>query len=181
MDYKKLSDQQLWQTCGNDDKKAFAELFRRYLTKLLKQARGYIKDEMVAEELVMDLMVTLWERRRESIMTGDVAGYLYKAVRNRVLKHLRKNISQTVDIGEIREDELVEMQMADHRTVVSDNRIRISSLFDRLSPKRQKVFRLYIEEDLPPSEIALKLNISISTVENHIYDSRKELRDLMHS
>lgn len=181
VDYNKQTDQELWEHCGSDDKKAYSELFRRYVPKLLKQARGYIKDEMVAEELVMDLMVNLWERRQQPIMTGDVANYFFRAMRNRVLKHLRKSIPETVDIGEIHEDELVETQTADHRTIIADDRTTVGRLLTRLSPKRQEVFRLYVEQDLTSAEIAKKLNISISTVENHIYDSRKELRELMHS
>jgi RNA polymerase sigma-70 factor (ECF subfamily) len=47
----------------------------------------------------------------------------------------------------------------------------------RLSPQRQKVFRLSREQDMSYTEIAATLNISPNTVKNHISAALEQLRE----
>jgi len=176
MDYKQASDIFLWQNCQKDDLRAYRELFHRYAPKLYKQSMGYIKDSMIAEELVMDLLFKLWQKRHEPIMKGAVAPYLYRSMRNQVLKHLRKAIPEMCHIEDQPEGLFVEQQEADYRIRTLDcERIYETSL-KSLSPQRLEVFRLSREENLSYAEIAIKMNLSVKTVENYISSALKTLR-----
>lgn len=176
MDYKRVADTELWQCCRKDDMGAYRELFHRYAPRLYKQAVAYIKDSMITEELVMDLLFTIWQKRHEPIMQGDVAAYLFRAMRNQVLKHLRKKIPETFPIETMPEDSLVEQRQADHQLLTSDNKRIYETSLLQLSPQRRKVFQLSREENLSYAEIAAEMNLSVNTVENYMVAALKTLR-----
>jgi len=53
----------------------------------------------------------------------------------------------------------------------------IKSEIDHMSPKRQEIYMLSREQGLSNKEIANELNISVSTVENHINKVLNTLRE----
>jgi RNA polymerase sigma-70 factor (ECF subfamily) len=63
-------------------------LFRAYYQKLCCFARSYVTSPDVAEELVDDVFLRLWEQRESGHACVNPRGYLYAAVRNQALKHL---------------------------------------------------------------------------------------------
>jgi RNA polymerase sigma-70 factor (ECF subfamily) len=73
---------------GHDDERSFDDLFRAYYTSLCAYARRLVKRADIAEELVADVFVRLWERREEWQTCGNQKGYLYAAARNQALKYL---------------------------------------------------------------------------------------------
>lgn len=179
MNYQNASDRELWQLVRDDDMAAYRELFRRYAPKLFKQVAGYIKDRMAAEELVMDLLFNIWQKRHDPIMQGEVAPYLFKSMRNEVLMHLRKNIPETLPIEGLHENFFIEYRKADHDLTVSDNERIYKKCLLLLSPQRREAFRLSREQNLSYAEIAREMNLSVSTVENYIAAALKTFRKSM--
>jgi RNA polymerase sigma-70 factor (family 1) len=176
MKYHEISDMDLWQYCKQDDLKAYKELFRRFSPKLYKQAVVYIKDGMIAEELVLDLLFSIWQKRHEPIMQGEIAPYLFRCMRNAVLKYLRKNIPPTLSFQNLSEDSFVEEKRADYNLIVAENQKIYESSLSDLSPQRREVFRLSREENLSYAEIAIEMNLSVNTVENYMVAALKSLR-----
>lgn len=176
MNYQTAPDLDLWNCCRQDDLRAYRELFRRFSPKLYKQAVGYLKDGMIAEELVMDLLLTIWQKRHDGIMQNDVGAYLFRAMRNEVLKHLRRNIPATLPLESIQEDRFKEQRSADHKLIEEDYQQLYEAKLSQLSPQRRQVFRLSREQHLSYAEIAAELNISVNTVENYMVAALKTLR-----
>src|SRR5690606_31120264 len=116
MDYKHASDIELWQCCRQDDMRAYNELFDRYAKLLYRQAASYLKNAMDAEELVMDLLFNLWQKRGhlQPDAGNNVRAYLMYAMRNRIINYLQKNIPVTSSIDMLEEDKLVESRQADY-------------------------------------------------------------------
>src|SRR2546421_8073921 len=70
------------------DAAAFERAFRAYLPALCKFACRYVHSREVAQELVHDVFATLWEERAR-LSVGKLKSYLYAAVRNSAISHLR--------------------------------------------------------------------------------------------
>lgn len=179
MDYKNASDLELWQRCRQDDVKAYNELFDRYSKPLYRQAASYVKDTMAAEELVMDLLFNLWQKRDrlKPDAGSNVRAYLMHAMRNRIINHLYKNIPITVSVDLLEEDALVESRRPDDAMIVRDLDMVYQSKVEALSSQRRRVFRLSREENLSYSEIAQRMNLSVNTVENYMVSALSILRD----
>lgn len=177
-----ISDQLLLTQWRNGDAAAYDALFKRYYTPLINYARRNVKDEMVAEELVMDVMLRVWKKEGDINIPAGFRRYLLSAVRNAIFNHYRVKVPQLLSLDEMpagasplskAPDELIyETELSQiYETVVS-----------RLPEKRQRVFRLSREENLTYAEIANKLDLSVNTVENYMSASlascRKSLEDI---
>src|SRR6266480_1697753 len=68
---------------------AFEALFRTHYSPLCDYVYGYVRSRAVAQELVQDLFLRLWERAGTPASTL-AAAYLYTAARNRAVDHLRR-------------------------------------------------------------------------------------------
>lgn len=176
MDYSIASDSTLWQFCQADDLKAYTALFDRYAGKLYKQIYPYIKDEMQAEELVMDLLFRIWEKRHDGIMQADVAAYLYRSAQNEVLKYLRQKIPKKISIHTIPENKLIDSNKTDRLLIDSDLQRIYETSIAQLSPQRRAVFLLNREQQMTYKQIAQSMNLSINTIENYMVSALRQLR-----
>ena len=71
------------------DAKAFEQLFRLYCQPLIHFVCRYVRDTSTAENLVQEVFLAVWAHRSQLDPTRNIKTYLYTAVKNQVLKHLR--------------------------------------------------------------------------------------------
>ena len=161
-----LSDQQLMEEIISDNFKAFTELYNRYKHTLfqfvIRLSHG---DYSMAEDIVQETFIIIWENRKKIVVEFSFQGYLKKISRNLFLKETAKRIQEQLMISQIdnvRETENLLLEVVE----------RIISL---LPPARQRVYRLKHIEHLSQKEIASQLGISENTVESHLKQSTKFL------
>jgi len=177
MDYKEASDIELFQYCRKDDIRAYNELFSRYSSRLYRQARRYITDDYVAEELMLDLLFDLWSKRNERNIQGDLSAYLYRAMRNKIVDYRRKLVAETIPIEQTSlSDTLEDQQRADYGLAQNDMHIIYKAILETMPPQRKRVFQLSREEELSYAEIAQEMRLSINTVENYVSSALETFR-----
>ncbi len=176
MDYKKASDRKLWQAVQQDDVGAYNQLFDRYAQSLYKRAACFIKDSMLAEELVMDVLFDLWQKRNSLPVPDDIPSYLNRSVRNRVLMEIRKSLPETQALDTLTKYEIADTKSADHELLVQDHERVYERLVSKLPPKQQVIFRMNREEDLSYTKISNKLRVSVKTVEKQMSSALTTLR-----
>jgi RNA polymerase sigma-70 factor (ECF subfamily) len=71
------------------DETAFETLYRAHHDRLWKFAYGYLRSREMAEEVVQDVFLSVWRERSEWDVRSTARVWLYAAVRNRALNHLR--------------------------------------------------------------------------------------------
>jgi RNA polymerase sigma-70 factor (family 1) len=168
------SDVLLLEECKNDNTRAFEVLFERYSGKLYHYALKYVKNEAQAEEAMMDLMFWLWDRRHQLPPDIQLSAYLFRAIKNAVIKIMTRQQDRTIPL------DLAGDPYADN----ADNHIyhaELQEVYDEklqeLSLQRQRVFRLSRHENMTHAEIAREMNLSLFTVKNHIKASLSYFRD----
>lgn len=169
-----LTDVLLLDECRKGNTKAFDVLFDRYSGKLYHYALKYIRNEALAEEAMMDLMFWLWDKRHQLDPEVQLAPYLFRAMKNAVIKVMTRQQTRTVPLD----------LAGDPFTEDADGMLRQRQLQDvyneklnALSQQRQKVFRLSRHHDKSHAEIAEEMNLSLFTVKNHIKASLTYFRD----
>ena len=170
-----LSDQQLMEEIISDNFKAFTELYNRYKhTLFLFVIRLSHGDYSMAEDIVQETFIIIWENRKKIVVEFSFQGYLKKISRNLFLKETAKRIQEQLMISQIenvRETEnCVENEV--ELNLLLEEVERIISL---LPPARQRVYRLKHIEHFSQKEIASQLGISENTVESHLKQSTKFL------
>ncbi len=159
---------------------AFNELFLIYYDRLVAFSMSYIKQREHAEELSSELFVKLWLKRDtlRDILNPEV--YLYVAVKNAALNHLRdskKSSQLTVDdvdglTLEFGDDSGPEVETKELTR-------KLNEAIAALPEQRRIIFKLIKENELKCREVALILNISVRTVENQLYKAVKTLADVI--
>ena len=168
------------KTClptGKIESKAdFEKLFNTHYSNLCAYANNFLKDVDASEEVVQEVLFKLWTNRESIIITSSIQSYLFRAVRNaslNVLKHVNIRDDYKVQHEYERDDEL----SSEDEMIVLELDRKIRTAIDQLPIERKKVFILSRYDGLKYKEIADKLNISVSTVENQMVKALKFLRE----
>lgn len=85
--YASVTDEDLLAALRADDDRAFAELYRRYARLLVATAYRKTGDQASAEDLVHELFLSLWLRRQQLFVQQSLRGYLFSALKNKVISH----------------------------------------------------------------------------------------------
>ena len=168
------NEQQLVERLRNDDEAAFKVIYNNFYPKLYYFVLEFVPLKDVAENIVQDTLVTLWNKRNHLKDDSNFTSYLFTVAKNNALKKLRdkkysqKLFSNAIDVGEL--DLNVETLSTVDTSVYAFMDIEqiIHETLVNLPPQCRKVFELSRFQEMKNREIAEELDISIKTVEKHI-------------
>ncbi|MGL5683278.1 MAG: RNA polymerase sigma-70 factor [Marinifilaceae bacterium] len=179
MSCEKVNIEHYWNAIKQGDKQSFEHLFQHYYLKLCIYAEQLLKDKNVAEDVVQNTFIALWTKRDEIVISGSLKSYLFRMVYNAALNHIekeRKNIG--MDTISVSAPVLCENWIEDFMDNESDLFMlsQINKAINALPEQTKQIFMLARVEGKKAHEIALILDISVRTVENHLYRSLKRLK-----
>jgi RNA polymerase sigma-70 factor (family 1) len=173
----KLNDEDLLLAISNDDEEAFKSLFRKYRDKLFTYIFKITKSRETSEELVMDVFIKIWQSRAILTEIKNFQAFIFHIAKNKSLDFLRLAAKDQVLIELIWDEINAESgSRPDEKLILTELKGKIERVVDRLSPQRQSVFRLSREQNMTYDQIATHLQLSKSTVKNHILDSLHFIR-----
>jgi len=164
------------QIARNDDTFAYKELFVSFYNPLLRFAITLVKSKEQAEEVVSDVFINIWEKRKRINSIGNLKVYLFIAVKNTALNYLsrqNKNLTDSVDEAGI---EFTSIYFDPEQLMVTAEMVaRIKDAIEQLPPKCKLIFKLIKEEELKYRDVAEILGVSIKTVESQITIALKKI------
>ncbi len=168
------------------DTELFEAIYKENYHHLTDYAQHFLFSKEKAREVVQDVFMKMWEIRENLPDDLHLKSYLYIATRNHCLDLLKRQKHWTRFFTE-RSEQLRAQQLASwghmdnpHEVLVTkEMEERIRQAIDSLPPRCREVFLLNRIEGLKYKEIAQKLNLSVKTVEAHIYFALRTLKDLL--
>lgn len=158
------------------DKAAFTALYDQYWRKVHGFVLLYLSSSVEAEEVVQDVFIKLWNIRSFVDEDRNFKGLLFIVTRNIIFNRSRRTFSDSffkmTALSAVEDSYEIENEF-----IATDLKQYIDKLVGELSPRQQEVFRLSRDEQLSYREIAERLNLSERTVERHIYDALKYLKE----
>lgn len=138
--------------------------------------RKHITDEEVCRDLVQDVFLRLLEYG-QMVGKTTIQQFVFTIARNLMFDHLRRSFVEESATSYIYDTMPIVCNQTEEtlfvRDILSLEQVRISSLPEQ----RRVVYFLSRFEEKGLAEIAKMLHLSRRTVENHLYISRKEVRD----
>ena len=158
------------------DGRAFEKLFNEYVRPLTLYAMQFVKEQEIAEDIVQDVFLYIYEKRGTYPVSDHREHFLYNLVRNRCLNSLEhrkirkeNNPGSSPVLNQHAEDpfELVSVIEFEHKFLEA---------VERLPSRCRRVFELSRFKELTNQEIADELGLSKRTVETFITQALRELR-----
>jgi RNA polymerase sigma-70 factor (ECF subfamily) len=156
-----------------DEERAFEEVFNFYYPRLYTYAFRYLKNDFWAEELAMEVLGSVWEKK-SFIRPQTFENYLFTAARNRLINQWQRKIDGLLSLDALPAEGAA--AAACDPVISRELEVIYNDKLSELPPQRRLVFLLHRDEHLSYKEIAGKLDISPRTVENHIAAALKQLR-----
>lgn len=162
------------------DQTAFELLFNYYCQKLINFARRYVIDVQIAENIVQDIFVSIWNHRENLNPSKSIKSYLFTSIKNEALKELRHR-----DVQIRSQERLLDLhpKNVDPEQELTADEINkeIYQAIDKLPEKCREIFMMNRFDELKYAEIAEVLNISVKTVETQMGRALKKLRERLKS
>lgn len=161
------------------NKLAFEQLFFQYQTQLVAFLTGLTHDPELSRDMAQEIFLSIWNERKKLEQIKSISAYLYQMARYKVYDYF-DHLSVTEQYTQEYLKNGSGAESMEEWLFTRELQALIQETVNRMSPQRQLVYRMSREKGLSNEEIALRLNISKRTVENHLTAALGILRKVIY-
>ncbi|MBS1743077.1 MAG: RNA polymerase sigma-70 factor [Bacteroidetes bacterium] len=159
-----------------NDQHAFAQLYISGMPFLLQFAHSIIKNKELAEEIVSDVFIKIWQKRADLKEVDNFKLYLYVSTKNTALNYLSRHFRKdTISLEEMSLNITAGSYNPEQLMVTSEIAKRIDEEIQKLPNRCKLIFKLVKEDGLRYNDIASLLNISVKTIDNQMAIALKKI------
>jgi RNA polymerase sigma-70 factor (family 1) len=153
----------LVEAFNNGDQGAFKTIYNDHHRSVFFIAWKFLNNKDDAMDLAAEVLVKLWQKRGDFKSEEHIKGFLFTAIRNACLNHLRSAKRQSQREQEVARMQEIADEVAKNIEIEAEAYELILNAIDSLPPKCRNIFKLLIR-GLTPEEIATRFNVSVKTV-----------------
>ena len=169
------SDSDLIERLALDDQSAFETLYERYFDRLFSYADAKTGDHYLAQEIVQELFIHLWQHRHQLAVTSSVRAYLFTSAKHLVIDQYRRTAARSRHRAAFSDHQPLAANLTDEQFEADELQQTYERLLARLPSKCRHVFSLS-RQGYTNREIADREGIAEKTVEQHITKALHLLR-----
>ncbi len=173
-DRKSIRENDLLADLKNGDEKAFIAIYKRYSEILCSFLIKFKLEQEDVEDIIQHTFVKLWERRAQLDLDQNIKSYLITIAKNDIHNKIKRQIVQKKY-----ETHAVHFQETETHATNSELSEILYRILDKLPEKRRQVYEMSRIKGYSNKEISEILNISHSTVENHINNSSSYIKKIL--
>lgn len=164
----------------------FEAFYKRWYLRALRFASEYVRDESESENIVQEVFVNIFERRKSLLKDINLTVYLFSAIKYRCINYLtnklrQRSIKMSGDEAALADRlSLAALEEFDVSFTGKDSfERRLDEALDTLPPRCRQIFVMSKIEGKKQADIARDLGISINTVESQMKIAYVKLRKEM--
>ncbi|WP_229370205.1 RNA polymerase sigma factor [Fibrivirga algicola] len=173
------NEAQLWKAFQQGDIEAFEEIYEMHSATLIAYGKRLCADHHLVKDLVQDIFVDIWTRRKTLRDLHTIRYYLFKIMRNRLSK-VHQKTAHLVSEGDVHEfeDELTPsiewlITQQETSTIQLDH---LQRAITQLPDRQREAVMLAFYHDFSNDEIAGIMSINHQSVINHLNRALTTLR-----
>ena len=173
---EELDIKALIQKCIMDDRAAQKQLYMRFYSFGLGICMRYVPDKNQAISCYNDGMLKVFNNLEKFDLSRDFKPWFKTILVNTILNYLRKEnkTRNSVDLG-------YAINLGSNENTTSGLRYNdLLKIVQKLSTNYRTVFNMYVIDGYNHQEIAMKLNIKVSTSRSNLTRAKVKLRELLH-
>lgn len=169
-----------WTKFRKGDQKAFAAIFHAYTPVLYHYGIKHFQNQVLVEDTIQDLFLTLWKNRENLSDVASVKYYLIISLRRMLLtklQHLqRQSLAHSLSHAETLEtEETYEAMMIRYQTEEASVKY-LSAAIEALSSRQKEAIQLKFFQQKSYQEITAIMGINYQTARKFIYKALSNLR-----
>ena len=177
---KELADEKLiLAKIANGDQQAFGVLFNFYRNKVYGYALAILQDDTAAEEIVQDVFIKLWIKRKTLLTIENFGGFLRIITRNETLNALKKIASEQKNYQIANQNTSDIDSGTENEIQFRETKKLLDAAIEKLPPQQKLIYNLCHIEGLKQRDVAEKLNLSPLTVKTHLRDAVKSIKNYL--
>ena len=158
-------------------REAFTMLYNLYADRLYSFALVQTKSKQMAEDVVQDTFLKLWNNRTNLNCYGNVQALVFTMARNLIIDAFRRQVAN-IDIEAYfnLHEALPSTAPPEESLYFNETKEHLEQAKAKLSNKECKIYEMSREQDMPIKKIAQTLNLSPQTVKNYLTSTLKVFR-----
>jgi RNA polymerase sigma-70 factor (ECF subfamily) len=173
---KKPNEKELLKAIANGNEIAFKTIYDAYFKKLSAYLYKLCKSNDAAEEMVNDVFLKIWKNKSSLNHIESFEAYLFTMARNKAIDYLRKLAKDTNLITELTAQIQESHNEIEEKLDATALKNLIEQSLAQLSDQKRKIFKMSKEEGYSYDEIAAEMQLSKSTIKNHLSETLKHLK-----
>jgi len=178
----KEQEQTLWKDMISGNKKSFEDLYNQYFQALINYGFRITKNKNLIEDAVQELFISIWNNRTNLSEVNEVKFYLFRSLKNRILRQLEKDVfdkSEDIDVYLDFLNSISEEQKKIDSEQFDANLDTLQRAIAHLPIRQQEVINLKYYHDFTLDEIAILMDVNKQSVSNLLFRSYAILRKLL--
>lgn len=162
----------------------FQHLFDDLYVPLCRFALKFLNNKDLAEDVVQDTFVYLWENKNRLSFTDGINQYLYTTVKNKSLNLLQKKFIKSVSLlPNDKEIMTIGSKQPTAQELLECKELEkiLEDALNNLPEKCRIIFSMKRFGEMTNNEIAEKLNVSVKTVEAQTTIAMKKLTEYVNN
>lgn len=164
----------------SDSQTALKSLYMSYFGRLMRFVSLYVSSPTESEEIVSDTFLALWNSRQQLPSVANFDSYIYTIARHKAICYYRKQNMEKISLDEVSIDLFTSTETTPEEDLISQEGIkRLNMAIESLPAKCKVAFKLIREDKLKYKEAADILDISVKTLEAHLANAVRKLREAL--
>jgi RNA polymerase sigma-70 factor (ECF subfamily) len=159
------------------DHESFRKLFEQYSKPLYRFSLSYLKSNEAAEDVVQEVFIKIWDKRKDIDTSKSFQSYLFTIA----LNSIRKYFNKLAEVNQLKHDIIAVLSenpsAFDDQDNFEDYLFKLDTLIQQMPQKRKEIFIGKKLEGKSQKELAEEFGITTKTVEYHITEAMKFLKE----
>jgi RNA polymerase sigma-70 factor (ECF subfamily) len=166
-------DDELLAAIGDGDRHALRELYERHAAWLLLRVQRRCGDPQMAEDVVQDTFLAVWQKSDGYGGRGEVAAWIWGIGIRRLIDRLRR----THKLDRLPDERSETLLSAEDQVLLGVQFGDLAGALAALSPELRAVVQATVLDGLTTKEAAALLGIPAGTVKTRMMRARARLRE----
>jgi RNA polymerase sigma-70 factor (family 1) len=169
---KKYNEEEILTLLKMGDMAAFNELYWKYQKAVYQNGFKLLKDVLLAEDIVQEVFISLWEKRDTIDVSRSVSGWLFVSSYNRSINALKRKLRESIAMNDLGQQNVDTIEEINNEPDISDLRLTIlEEAVSHLPLQKRRVFELCKLQGMSYEEAAKEMSISKHTVKEYLSDA----------
>jgi len=168
----------LWETAAADDDQAYALIYTCLYPPLYKYLSQIVKDDELANDLLQELFVKLWDKRKQIGPVSNLRAYFFTASRSMAMNHFRRIKSQTASLEHFSQPKTIHSaeDVLVNKEENKELKYKMELALNSLPARQREIIHLKYYQGMEYEKIAEVTGIQYQSVINHVFRGLQTLR-----